>query len=83
MAKGKCPYCGEDQNLDTDEMYEDSEERSQDCEDCGKEFSFYCSVDIDYYVNEIRCDYCNEEFEGGFECCKNLDCILNKGQKNA
>lgn len=57
MSDVKCPYCGREQEINHDDGYgyEDGEEYSQDCVECGEEFKYYTQItfSIKFFVKAI------------------------------
>lgn len=79
MSDIKCPYCGtwQDVNHDDGYGYDEGEEHSQDCHNCGKEFTFTTAVTYSYSVyckNESDHDmYHGLPNEPDFFVCRNCD----------
>jgi len=79
MSDVKCPYCGEDQEINHDDGYGYSEcdEHEQCCVSCNKYFKFTTLISYDYEVlcqdgdhdlEQSGCEKCESLYE-----CKNCD----------
>ena len=72
----KCPYCGEEQEINHDDGYgyEEDGDYEQDCVHCGEAFNFTTSISFHYNV------YCQDgkhnmvpfgdRWPGMYECSK-------------
>lgn len=52
--KLKCPYCGEDIDIDTDDM-EEYEVHEYQCEGCGKYSMGIASISWSYNIKKLDC----------------------------
>lgn len=57
MSDVKCPYCGEEQEINHDDGYgyEQGELHNQECGDCGKSFAFETCISIDHVAFQADC----------------------------
>jgi len=85
MSDVKCPYCGEDQEINHDDGYgyEDGGEFEQDCVSCEKTFKFSTSISFSYIV------YCQDgdhdiepwtDHKGMYGCKKCEFCELRRDE---
>ena len=52
MSDVNCPHCGAEQEINHDDGYAYSEEETyqQDCDQCGRTFTFSVWVDVTYSI---------------------------------
>ena len=64
MSDVKCPYCGEDEEINHDDGYGYEEDKSHEqyCSSCDKEFKFTTSVRFSYEVECHESDHDMESF---------------------
>lgn len=57
MREIKCPYCGEEQEINHDDGYGYEEDRlhEQECGDCDKTFTFTTSIHYYYEAHKADC----------------------------
>ncbi len=57
MTDIKCPYCGEDQEINHDDGYGYSEDckHEQQCSDCDKNFTYTTSISYYYEAEQADC----------------------------
>lgn len=57
MSDVKCPYCGEEQEINHDDGYGYSEDdiHHQGCGSCDKTFTFTTAIHFEYHANEAPC----------------------------
>src|ERR1035438_5307220 len=57
MTDVKCPYCGEEQDIDHDDGkgYEEGMTHNQQCSDCEKYFAYTTTISYDYDVEKADC----------------------------
>ncbi|TQV71618.1 hypothetical protein FLL45_20935 [Aliikangiella marina] len=76
MSDVKCPYCGEEQEINHDDGYgyEEDERHEQYCVGCNKTFKFTTSITYNYEVFCQKEDHVMEPFgdkwPGMYECEK-------------
>jgi len=53
----KCPYCGQEIEIDHEDGYgyEEEEIHTQECDHCGKTFKYYTYVHFSYEVGKCDC----------------------------
>lgn len=78
MSDVKCPYCGEEQEINHDDGYgyDEALTYEQDCTSCDKAFNFNTSIMYSYTVECQEGDHeiepFGERWPGVYEC-KNCD----------
>ena len=69
MADPRCPYCGEQQEIDHDDGYGYSEDTAheQECSDCEMHFTFRTTISFDYDTAKAAClNGAKHRLEAGF-----------------
>lgn len=78
MSDVKCPYCGEDQEINHDDGYgyEENKDFEQECPSCEKEFKFTTEISFTYQVQCQEGDHDMQPFGDkwpGMYQCENCD----------
>lgn len=56
MWKIECPYCGQDANVENEELnFDEGAENIIECEECKKRFIATTSISIDFHSVECNC----------------------------